>query len=205
MTTNDSTSDDPPNDSEKPDGAESDDERPVGEQWEREKPANAPPTRERGRSLRTDERGVSTTLTYVLTIAVTTVLISGLVVAAGTVVGDQRERAARNELTVVGERIATELVGADGLVAGDADAEMRLRLAHPERVVGTSYTVAVFASDPGPCARYPCLALNASDPDETVTVPFVTETPVRPTTVEGGAIRVVYEPANGTLALEESR
>ena len=161
--------------------------------------------RERLESLRGDERGVSTTLTYVLTIAVTTILISGLIVAAAGVVGDQRERAVRNELGVVGERLSSELASADRLVVPDADAAVRLRTTHPERVVGSDYSVALLASAPGPCARYPCLVLNATDPDETITVPFATQTPVRPTSVEGGRVVVVYEPANGTLALEEPR
>ncbi|WP_135829047.1 DUF7266 family protein [Halorussus halobius] len=149
----------------------------------------------------TDRRAVSTTVTYTLTVAITTVLVSGLVIAAGGAVSDQRERAVRQELGVVGERLAAELEGADGLVA-DGNADLRLRTTHPDALAGTRYSVALVASAPGPCDRYPCLALNASDPAASVTVALATETAVRSTRVAGGDVVVVYEPDNGTLALE---
>jgi len=149
----------------------------------------------------TDERAVTTTVTYTMAVAVTTILVSGLVIAAGGAVSDQRERAVQNEIVVVGERLAAELEGADRLVA-DRDAELRLRTTHPDRLAGARYTVALVASPPGPCEGYPCLALNASNPDVSATVALVNATPVRPTEVAGGDVVVVYEPANGTLALE---
>jgi len=152
-------------------------------------------------ALVTDRRAVSSTVTYALTVAVTTVLVSGLVIAAGGVVSDQRERAVRDELGVVGERLAAELEAADELVA-DEDAELGLRTTHPDRLAGTDYSVALVASAPGPCDRFPCLALTTSDPDASVTVPLVTETAVRSTRVPGGDVAVVYEPENGTLTLE---
>lgn len=157
--------------------------------------------------LVSDQRAVSSTVTYALAVAITTILVSGLIVAAGGVLDDQRERAVRNELGVVGERLAAELEGADRLVpadedAADEDAELRLRTTHPPRLAGTQYTVALVASAPGPCDQYPCLALNASNPDVDVTVTLTNETSVRSTQVRGGDVVVTYEPANGTLALE---
>lgn len=149
----------------------------------------------------TDRRAVSSTITYALTVAIVTILISGLVIAAGGLLDQQRERAVRSELGVVGERLAAELEGADGLVA-DHDAELRVSTTHPERLAGARYAVALVATDPGPCDQYPCLALNASDPDVSVTVALANETPVRTTRVPGGDVTVAYEPENGTLALE---
>ncbi|WP_134672002.1 DUF7266 family protein [Halorussus marinus] len=149
----------------------------------------------------TDERAVTTTVTYTMAIAVTTVLVSGLVIAAGSAVSDQRERAVRNELGVVGERLAAELEGADRLVA-DREAELRLRTTHPARLAGARYTVALVAGPSGPCDRSPCLALNASNPETSVTITLANATPVRSTAVSGGDVVVAYEPENGTLALE---
>lgn len=156
---------------------------------------------DRGSSFVGDRRAVSSTVTYVLAVAITTILVSGLIVTAGGVLEDQRERALRNELAVVGERLAAELEGADRLVA-DEDATVHIQTTHPDRLAGTRYDVALVARAPGPCDQYPCLALNASSVDVGVTVPLANETAVRATRVPGGDVTVRYEPTNGTLALE---
>lgn len=147
-----------------------------------------------------DERAVSTTITYTLTIAVTTILVSGLIVAAGGLVEDQRERAVHDELGVVGERIASELAGVDRLAeSGD---ELQLETTHPRQLAGATYTVTLQASAPNVCSQSPCLVLNSSRPDVTITVPLVNETAVRTSSAPGGSVVVTYEPANETLALE---
>lgn len=150
--------------------------------------------------LRNDDRAVSATITYVLTVAITTVLVSGLIVTAGSVVEDQRRSALHDELGVVGERIAAEFTSADRLVQGGDDPAVRLQTDHPRRLVGERYTVELKTGSEPPCTRSQCLVMNASD--VTVTVPFTTRTAVRPGAVQGGRVVVRYDRTNGTLVLE---
>lgn len=152
-------------------------------------------------TTRFDDRAVSTTVTYVLTVAITTVLMSGLIMAAGGVLDDRTEAATRNELAVVGERLANELVTADRLVVAGTEPTVRLRTTRPPRVAGSSYTVRLRTGSDSPCESRQCLVLRAGD--VTVTVPFSTDTPVAPSSATGGPILVRYDSADGTLEVAD--
>ncbi len=154
-----------------------------------------------GAGTQTCDRAVSTTVTYVLTVAITTVLMSGLIMAAGGVLDDRTESATRNELAVVGERLANELVTADRLVVAGTESTVRLRTTHPTRVVGSSYTVLIRTGSDSPCDGPQCLVLSAGD--VTVTVPFTTDTPAARSSVTGGAIIVRYDRSAGTLEVTD--
>ncbi|KPN31415.1 hypothetical protein SY89_02161 [Halolamina pelagica] len=72
------------------------------------------------RALLGDDRAVSTTLAYTLTLSITAVLVSGLLIAGGGLIEDQREAITRDELTVSGQQLAGGLEDADRL-AGAAE------------------------------------------------------------------------------------
>ncbi|SIR13025.1 hypothetical protein SAMN05421858_1534 [Haladaptatus litoreus] len=148
-----------------------------------------------------DERAVSTTVTYVLTIAITTILLSGLITAAGGLVGGQQEQATRNELGVVGERIAGELTSVDHLVQAGTNPDVRLRTSHPRRIVGAPYSVELKTGGENPCTHPQCLVLSTAD--VTVTVPFDNATAVSPGRVVGGDVVIEYDRTNETLVLGE--
>jgi hypothetical protein len=135
------------------------------------------------------ERAVSTPLGYILTLAITTVLVSGLLIAMGGFVDGQRERVVRSELEVVGEQVAADVSAADRLVvAGGADTTVRAAFRLPARVGGSQYTVDVVADGGAYAVR-----LASVDPDVTVEVGFDSETSVRTSTpVAGGNVVVVY-------------
>lgn len=59
------------------------------------------------------DRGTSTTLSYVLTLSIATVLVGGLIVAGSTFVKDNREEVIRQELQVIGEHIASNIEQVD--------------------------------------------------------------------------------------------
>lgn len=157
------------------------------------------------RTLRRDDRGVSTTVTYSLTVLITTILVAGLIYSASTTVKTEREQAAANELTVVGERLVREIVGMDALVDAGEDTTARMRVDHPRRVVGATYTVTLQPGGGDPCESTdrPCLVLVAEELDVTATMPFktATNTSLVNTTVQGGELVVVYE--DGEVAVEE--
>ena len=139
------------------------------------------------------DRAVSVTVGYVMTLAISTLLLSGLFVAGGSFVETQRERAAQGELTVVGERIAADLGTVDRLVATAESREnltvdRPLRL--PDRVSGTGYRIRIAAN-----GTQGTIALESEQTDATVEVPFRTseDVAVRNTTVDGGNLRISWE------------
>ncbi|MDB9278812.1 hypothetical protein PN416_00895 [Halorubrum ezzemoulense] len=143
------------------------------------------------------DRAVSVTVGYVMTLAISTLLLSGLFVAGGSFVETQRERAAQGELTVVGERVAADLGTVDRLaVSASARGELTINrsLTLPDRAAGTVYRIRVRAGD-----TRGTLALESDRTDATVEVPFRTSdaVDVRNTTVAGGDLRIWWDPAGG--------
>ncbi|MFK5602911.1 DUF7266 family protein [Haloferax volcanii] len=139
---------------------------------------------------RSTDRGVSTALGYVLTLTITVVLISGLMVAAGGFVSDERERVTETELDVVGNRLAAGIESVDriGAAPGESRVEARVRL--PPRVAGTTYTIEVL-----PASNE--LVLTSTDPEVTVRVSVETETSLAASRVDGGDVTITYDPSSG--------
>jgi hypothetical protein len=140
--------------------------------------------------FRDDSRSVSVTVNYALNLVVATMLIGGVLTATGGMVQDRRESAVRTELSVVGERLATDLMAADRLsevgTAGPAtDPTVSLSVTLPGRVGGTRYDVQVNATDSN--SR---LVLQSDDPEVTVVVGFHNDTAVENATVRGGDLRI---------------
>jgi len=94
------------------------------------------------RAVLSDSRAVSTTLGYVLSLAIATLLITGLIIAGGGYVDAQREQVIRDELTVVGQQLAADVERADRLVrAGEAPLTVRVNKTFSDRVTGSNYRV----------------------------------------------------------------
>ena len=149
------------------------------------------------------DRAVSVTVGYVMTLAISTLLLSGLFVAGGSFVETQRERAAQGELTVVGERIAADLGTVDRLAAdtasgGDLTVDRPLTL--PDRVSGTGYRIRIAASD-----TRGTIVLESDGTDATVEVPFRTseDVGVRNATVDGGNLRIWWDSDGGEVVVSE--
>lgn len=141
------------------------------------------------------DRAVSVTLNYVLTLAITTVLMTGLLFAAGNVVEDRRDSATRSELRVVGERVVTNLMAADRLVQTDAS-EVVMVTDGPDRVAGLEYTVSLNATSQE-------IVLSTADPEIVVRVTFDNTTAVSDSSVDGGRTRIVLDdPGGANEALE---
>lgn len=127
------------------------------------------------------ERGTSTTLSYVLTLSIATLLVAGLILAGSTFVQDHREQVIRQELQVVGEHLASNIEQVDRYAAasdGLTDAKIRQQL--PNRVTGSQYDVIL--RDSGD----PTLYLNATNPDVEVQIDVETQADVTTETFAGG-------------------
>ena len=114
------------------------------------------------------ERAQSSTIGYVLAIGVATLLITGLITGVGTFVEGRQEQAIRDQLTVVGERVASQLTAADALATREGT--VYLEPAFPERSVGMTYRTRLDAS-------HAQLAVSTADPAFPLRVPV---SPTRP-------------------------
>jgi hypothetical protein len=141
-------------------------------------------------------RGVSTTLGYVLNLGVAAILVTTLMLSAGTLVDEQRERAVETELEVVGERVAADVSAADRLARAGDGGSVRYVVEIPDRVVGTTYEVQLNQSGND------TIVLVSDRPRVRVSVPYDSETPVTAANHSGGQFAIVYE--SGTLEVEHA-
>jgi hypothetical protein len=154
----------------------------------------------------TRDRAVSITVNYVIALAITAVLISGLLIGAGGYVEDQREAVVREELRVVGEQLIAGIGDADRLSrVGDAGA-VRVGIDLPERVAGETYLIEV--TEVRPSGSNPSrhdLTLRSSRTDVSVTLTISTLVDLEETSVTGGwtAVRLDTGGAAHALVLAE--
>jgi hypothetical protein len=139
-------------------------------------------------------RGVSTVLGYSLNLMVATLLVTGLLIAAGSLVESQRDQASRAELQVIGERLVANLETADRLARSATDGHGSVDTRLPSHVAGSSYRVAIVTDDGTARA-----ILTADSPQNRIVVPINNETPIAPSNHTGGSLRVTW---NGSEPLE---
>ncbi|WP_411963073.1 hypothetical protein [Haloferax sp. YSMS24] len=138
-------------------------------------------------------RAVSTTLGYVLTLSITTILISGIMVGAGSYVSAEHERVTETELEVVGQRLAANIEAVDRIASSSDDettATVSSRLELPNRVAGTTYRINVESDE---------LVLRSVDPEVTVRVSVQTETTLDSGSVDAGDVVVRYDAGDDDL------
>ena len=140
---------------------------------------------ERGRV--TGERGVSPVFGYVLTLGISTLLVSGLLIAASGFVDTQREQTTESELQVIGQQVSADIAAADRLHRTDGATNVVIERDLPNSVVGSQYTVFV-RSDDGPTDTY--LRLRTVRPEVTVKVGITSETDVVDSAAGGGKIKI---------------
>ncbi|WP_248897567.1 DUF7266 family protein [Haloplanus halobius] len=133
-----------------------------------------------------DERAVSTAVSYVLTLGLTTILISGLLIAAGGTVDERQQVTTQASLEVAGQRLAANLMTADRLAETSGTTAVSVTVDLPAQVSGSTYGVAV---DPG-ASR---LVLESGSTGVSVVVGFTATTPVDATSVRGGDLRIVLD------------
>ncbi|WP_158057455.1 DUF7266 family protein [Halorussus halophilus] len=145
-----------------------------------------------------DDRGVSITVGYALNLVVATLLIAGVLSATGGMVEDRRDSAIRTELSVLGERVASDLMAADRLASVGGTTAVAVETTLPRKVAATSYEIEIRTSPAE-------IVLRSSNPEVTVTVEFHHETAVQATTVRGGDLRVVLNSGASPNRLEVTK
>lgn len=152
------------------------------------------------RTIRENERSLSVTLNYVLVLGITAILISGLVLAGGIFVENQRNSAIRGELTVIGTHMASNVEQVDRYVeAGRDPSSAYVNQTFQRQVTGQNYIVQLDPNDGEPLP--PQLVLSAAGTDVSVRVNVTVQTEVAETSAEGGTISVSYEQSRDEVVI----
>lgn len=168
-------------------------------------------------TLERDDRAVSIAVTHILTIGITTILITGLLVAGSGLLSAEKDRAARSELRTIGNRMAAEMVSAHSAVADSQSGSLTLRVSHPSQVAGSTYTVEIKDDCDGSALPNdpPCLVLQPTGGGEEVKVALDPDLDtggfdLETTTVPGGELFIIISDHDGdpeidiTLSSDES-
>ena len=149
------------------------------------------------------DRAVSITVNYVIALSITAVLISGLLIGAGTYVENERDQVVREELTVVAEQLAAGIDDADRLARTAGDPTVRVGVDLPRRVAGESYRIEITnLSAPGPQPERYELTLRSSRSGVSVTLTVSTLEAMSETSVNGGWV-VVETGGTDTLVVSD--
>lgn len=158
-----------------------------------------------------DNRAVSTSVSYVLVLAIVALLISGLVVGFAPLVSNQQQETVRSTMTVFGNDLAGDIDSADRLAttAGD-DGTVELDARLPDRVGGTPYAIALTnrtGENAYPDYHYD-IELRSVDPDTIVRVSVRSRHPLEVESggLDGGNIRIelVHDGTDSKLVMRNA-
>lgn len=156
-----------------------------------------------GRRFLSDGRGVSFTVSYVLTVAIAVLLVGGIVIAAGQTVQSQRESTVETGATVAGDQTAATVMAVDRLVRASNETNstnVTTVLPLPETLAGQPYRVSLQAGGGG--GDEATVVVETDSPAVSVETSLIVKLPVGTTTVVGGDLRVVYRANTTQLTLE---
>lgn len=148
-----------------------------------------------------DRRAVSTTISYTLTLGITTLLITGLLIAGGTFLETHKDETTRTELTVISQQLAGLISSADGLAGSTDEGSFTMRRDLPDTVAESTYVIHITETAASSPPRFE-YRLNLSAEGATDTVRVTTETPVHsPTAFNGGQVTVTYNTSADELVI----
>lgn len=151
--------------------------------------------------LASESRAVTPAVTHVLTIAITSLLVIGLLATAGSFLTTEERTNAREDLELIGNRLADEVSRVDALARNGGRTTIVTH--HPAEVSGGGYTVD--HRHPSECTEGDsCLELSSHDVDVDVLVPLQNSTSVRVRTVSSGTFNVTGLDASTGPNFEEN-
>lgn len=148
------------------------------------------------------ERGISTVVSYVLTLGIVALLLTSLFGVFAPIVSSQQDEAVRANLQVFGNDLAGDLESADRLAASagnNAIVELRTRL--PERVAGEPYEIEIEPASDGDGYAIRLLSPDIEAPVRvTVKTDASIDTAADP--LEGGTLVMTYDSDNNQLVVK---
>lgn len=143
--------------------------------------------------IRPDERAVASTLSYALTLSITTILLVGVLAGAGSLVDSQQDRAIESGLAVQGERLAADLMTVDRLSRTGSAERVEVRTDLPTRVAGEGYRAEITEDGEG----NDVIGLHSDAID--VTVDFTVERGIVAERLTGGTVTIEFDDGTGTI------
>lgn len=128
--------------------------------------------------MREDTRAVSIAITHGLTIAITAVLISGLLIGAGNLLQDQEERVAEEQFDEIGSDMIGQIQTLDTLNETGEDVTVRVQPRYPERVAGYTWNIEIAGPNQHPFDTAYALNITSLGFDRTLQYPLNTKTTV---------------------------
>lgn len=119
-----------------------------------------------------DERGVSIAITHALTLGITAVLLTSLLLSAGSLLTEQEERAGQQQFEEVGGDLVSHINSLDELNETGTQTNVSLETKYPRLVAGEQWSVE-FSGNPNPNfgTNY-SLSLNTPLLDRTIQYPI---------------------------------
>lgn len=146
--------------------------------------------------LRDDRRAVSSTLGYVLTLAISGILVTGLLVAGGTMVTSEREVVANEQLSVAAEQLATGMTDADRMAATGDGGTVRIEVWLPDGAGSAPYSLRLVSENiDQPYETRIVAESSALDVSQSVVVRTTFD--VAESTVDGGPVVVTFDDDGG--------
>ena len=154
------------------------------------------PQTDNGRGRPKSNRAVTVTLNYILVLAITAVLVSGLLVAGGTFIENQRERVIEDEMSVIGSHIAGDIEQVDRMVRASNSTPDRAEInqSFQRTLTGTTYNIQL-ESNPDR------VVLESNSPGVTVSRNVTVQTSIEESSAFGGDTSVQYNPTTGALVI----
>jgi hypothetical protein len=147
-----------------------------------------------------NSRSVSITLNYILVLLITAVLITGLIIAGGSFVEDQREQVVEGELRIIGNHLAGNMEQVDRYVRvneTNPPSTAYINQTFSNDVTGSTYGVTLDERD-GTAQ----VVLNATRPDVSVRVNATVQTAIDPDSfANGGSISIAYDESTDQLVI----
>lgn len=139
--------------------------------------------------IRDDTRAVSVAVTHTIMLGITAILISGLILSAGTLLQNQEDRVAQQQVDEIGADVLSHVDTFERLDASGETVETTVRLDYPARIAEGPYSVA-FVEDGGPYEMDWTLQIEASALGRTVHYPIPEDVQVVESSARGDTPRL---------------
>jgi hypothetical protein len=129
-----------------------------------------------------DNRALSVAVTHALTVAISTILVSGLIVGAGALLESQEQSVGENQLEEIGSDAVTYINTFDRLNETGENVTVSAAPDYPERIVGSyRYTIQLNQNS---------LEVRSAALDRSVEYPIETDTNVTSSSVSGSDLKI---------------
>jgi hypothetical protein len=153
-------------------------------------------------------RGVSSALSYALVVVLTVSLTASLVIGTNSMINNQREEVARDQIDAIGQRLASTVMVIDRLNATATRPETAsVTREFPRRVAGMQYRIRTVSVGPNHWRLY--LETREVAINQSFTVRLRSGLALEETTVNGGPVRVFYDrhpsdPGKDTVGIDHA-